>query len=222
MTQFILFDLDGTLIDGVDDLVNALNVVLSRHALLPITRLELEPMLGDGMRMLAKRAFWSRNVALSDQDLSKACEDFVIAYKATDYADTRLYPGVTPTLLQLHDEGWRIGLASNKFTEPCHGILNRLGIHPLFSVVAGGDATQVKKPDGGHLRYALEQMGFQPGDRAVMVGDHANDVDAARGAGISAIAVALEVSPTRANSLGADAVVTDFAALPSVLEKIFC
>lgn len=221
MNRFILFDLDGTLIDGVADLLNALNSVLAKHSLPPLSRPELESMLGDGMRMLTRRAFASRNTSLAESDFEQACADFLTTYKATDYAGTRLYPGVASTLLQLHSDGWRIGLASNKFTEPCHGILQRLGIHPLFSVIAGGDATTVKKPDGGHLRYALEQMGFQTGDRAVMVGDHANDVNAARAAGLTAIAVALEVDPARANSLGADAVVTDFTELPAVLARLF-
>lgn len=220
MSRFILFDLDGTLIDGVDDLVNSLNVVLIKHALAPITRTELEPMLGDGMRMLTKRAFASRNVMLEATELDTTCSEFLTAYKASEYTATRLYPGVAATLRQLHDEHWRIGLASNKFTDPCHSILKRLGIHELFRVVAGGDATSVKKPDKGHLLFALQQMGFQQGDRAVMVGDHANDVDAARGAGIAAVAVALEVSPARANSLGADAVITEFSALPAALAGI--
>jgi phosphoglycolate phosphatase len=220
MTRFILFDLDGTLIDGVDDLVSSLNVVLRKHQLPPLTR--LEAMLGDGMRMLTQRAFASRHITLAAADFNTACDDFLAAYKATGYGATRLYAGVADTLRQLHADGWRIGLASNKMTNPCEGILQRLGIRELFSVVAGGDATSVKKPDGGHLLFALEQMGFQreSGDTAVMVGDHANDVDAARAAGITAIAVALEVDATRANSLCADAVVTDFATLPAVLARI--
>lgn len=222
MSRFILFDLDGTLIDGVDDLVNSLNVVLHKHQLQPLTRRELEAMLGDGMRVLAQRGFAARGVTLTAAEHNAACDDFLVAYKATGYAATRLYAGVAETLQQLHGAGWHIGLASNKLTDPCESILQRLGIRALFTVVAGGDATSVKKPDGGHLLYALQQMGFrrEAGDTAVMVGDHANDVDAARAAGIAAIAVALEVDATRASSLGADAVVTDFAELPAVLATI--
>jgi phosphoglycolate phosphatase len=65
-------------------------------------------------------------------------------------------------------------------------------------------------------------MGYQPAqaDLAVMVGDHANDVAAARAAGIAAIAVALEVDDSRARSLGADAVVRDFSTLPAVLAAL--
>ena len=222
MNRFILFDLDGTLIDGVDDLVIALNVVLHSHQLPSLTRPELESMLGDGMRMLMQRAFASRGVTLPAAVFNQACDDFLAAYKATGYRDTKLYAGVTDTLHKLQADGWHIGLASNKLTDPCESILQRLGIRQLFSVVAGGDATNVKKPDAGHLLYTLDQMGFQSdsGDTAVMVGDHANDVDAARAAGITAIAVAFEVDAARAHSLGADAVVTDFATLPAALTAI--
>lgn len=213
--NFILFDLDGTLIDGVDDLVNALNAVLRAHQLQPLTRHELEPMLGDGMRMLTQRAFAARKTTLSAAEFNQACDDFLTAYQSTHYVDTRLYAGVADTLHKLHADGWRIGLASNKLTNPCESILQRLGIRELFTVVAGGDATSVKKPDAGHLLYALDKLGYQAtaGDKALMVGDHANDIDAARAAGIAAIAVALEVDASRANSLGADAVITDFSEL---------
>ncbi|MDP2700001.1 HAD family hydrolase [Thalassospira sp.] len=222
MAKFILFDLDGTLIDGVEDLVFAMNKVLARQNLAAIDRPALEAMLGDGVRMLTRRALAARNVTLPKDDFEAACDQFLADYKDTDYARTRLYDGVADTLRLLHQTGWNIGLASNKPTEPCERILAKLGIRDLFVTVAGGDAASVKKPDGGHLRFALAAMGHNPasGDVAVMVGDHANDVDAARDAGIAAIAVAFEVEDARAKSLGADAVLTDFATLPAALAKL--
>jgi phosphoglycolate phosphatase len=222
VSGFILFDLDGTLIDGVDDLLMAINIVLADAGLAPLARPALEGMLGDGMRTLAQRAFAARNRLLSDTDSELVLAAFLRAYEATHYAHTRLYDGVADTLRQLHAEGWRIGLASNKLSGPCNEILLRLGIRELFAVVAGGDATTVKKPAGGHLLYALAKMGYQPTQAglAVMVGDHANDVDAARAAGIMAIAVALEVDDSHARSLGADAVVSEFSTLPGVLAAL--
>jgi phosphoglycolate phosphatase len=217
--RFILFDLDGTLIDGVEDLVAAINVVLGQHGLAPIDRSTLEPMLGDGMRVLAQRVFAARGVTVDGTELDQLTLAYLAAYKATQYRYTRLFAGVEDTLRALRAQDWRIGLASNKMTEPCEQILRRLGVLDLFAVVAGGDAAGVRKPDPGHLRHALERLGFDAarGDRAVMVGDHANDVMAARGCHITAIAVAFETDPTRAQSLGADAVLTDFRDLPAAL-----
>lgn len=222
MTRFILFDLDGTLIDGVDDLVMAMNQLLAQHALPGLTRAELEPMLGDGARMLTKRAFATRNQSLEGDALEAAYDKFVSLYEATAYRDTYLYQDAETTLRQLHQEGWKIGLASNKPTKPCREILSILRIDDLFGVIAGGDATDVRKPDGGHLAFALDKMGYNAarGDFAVMVGDHANDINAARAINIAAIAVAFEVDDSKARSLGADAVLTRFSQLPDALKKI--
>jgi phosphoglycolate phosphatase len=174
------------------------------------------------MRMLTKRALAAQGVSLTAPAFDAACEQFLQVYEAGGYAHTRLYDGVAVTLRALRNDGWLIGLASNKPTVPCNHILTRLGIHELFSIVAGGDATSVRKPDARHLLYALEHMGYdtKAGDIAVMVGDHANDIVAAREAGIGAIAVAFETSDQRARSLAADAVVTDFTRLPAVAGAI--
>lgn len=218
--RHILFDLDGTLIDGVPDLLCAINGVLAGRALPALQRPALEAMLGDGMRALVQRAFAAYGITLEPAAFEAACADYAAGYRATGYRHTRLYPGVASTLEQLHAEGWTIGLASNKPTAPCEAILTQLGIRHLFSAVAGGDAAPVRKPDPGHLRHALHLLGHSGSAPAVMVGDHANDVLAARGAGLAAVAVALETDPARALALGADAVLTDFSALPAALATL--
>ncbi|MDR0780915.1 MAG: HAD-IA family hydrolase [Pseudomonadales bacterium] len=218
----ILFDLDGTLIDGVDDLVAAINVVLRDSGLTPVDRALLEPMLGDGMRALAQRVFAAHGVTAEGEALDQLARAYLAAYKATRYHHTRLFNGVADTLRALHAQGWRIGLASNKLTEPCEQILRRLGVYDFFTVIVGSDAAGVRKPDPGHLRHALAGLGFDAarGDRAVMVGDHANDIRAARGCGIVAIAVAFATDPARARGLGADALLTDFRDLPAALAQL--
>lgn len=222
MAKFILFDLDGTLIDGVDDLLSAMNETLAAHELASLARPELEAMLGDGTKMLTKWAFDARGVTIDGQQLDDYEADFTARYIDTDYTHTRLFENAEATLRNLASDGWIIGLASNKPTSPCKRILERLGVSDLFTVIAGGDAIHVKKPDGAHLAFALDQAGYDRtrGDIAIMVGDHANDVNAARDFGIPAIAVAFEVDDTYANNLGADGVVTAFENLPGVIEKI--
>jgi phosphoglycolate phosphatase len=221
MAKFILFDLDGTLIDGVDDILFAMNDLLAAHDHAPLVRHDIEAMLGDGTWMLTKRAFAARGSEPSDAMLDELNVDFNARYVETDYAHTRLFEHAEPVLRQLKSDGWAIALASNKPEAPCKAILTKLGVADLFSVIAGGDSFEVKKPDGRFLEFVLGQLGFdRKADTAIMVGDHANDVDAARAAGIYAIAVAMEVDDTRAQSLGADGLTTDYLQLQNTITGI--
>ncbi|WP_033067629.1 HAD-IA family hydrolase [Thalassospira australica] len=221
MAKFILFDLDGTLIDGVDDILFAMNELLAAHGHAPLVRHDIEAMLGDGTWMLTKRAFAARGATPSDAMLDELNADFNARYVETDYAYTRLFENVETVLRQLTSDGWTIALASNKPEAPCKAILAKLGIADLFAVIAGGDSFEVKKPDGRFLGFVLEKLGFdKSSDTAVMVGDHANDVNAARAAGIHAIAVAMEVDDARARSLGADAVITTYRELHDAISQL--
>ncbi|WP_417837370.1 HAD family hydrolase [Thalassospira tepidiphila] len=221
MAKFILFDLDGTLIDGVDDILFAMNDLLAAHGHAPLVRHDIEAMLGDGTWMLTKRAFAARGSEPTDEMLDELNVDFNARYVETDYAYTRLFENAETVLRQLKSDGWTIALASNKPEAPCKAILTKLGVADLFSVIAGGDSFEVKKPDGRFLGFVLDQLGFDKStDTAIMVGDHANDVNAARAAGIHAIAVAMEFDATRAKSLGADAAITNYLQLDSTITRI--
>lgn len=221
MAKFILFDLDGTLIDGVDDILFAMNELLAAHGHAPLVRHDIEAMLGDGTWMLTKRAFAARDAAPDDAMLDELNADFNARYVETDYAHTRLFENAENILRQLKSDGWTIALASNKPEAPCKAILTKLGVADLFAIIAGGNSFEVKKPDGRFLRFVLDQLGFDKStDTAIMVGDHANDVDAARAADIHAIAVAMEVDDGRARSLGADAVVANYQDIPAAINLV--
>lgn len=146
MAKFILFDLDGTLIDGVDDILFAMNDLLAAHGHAPLVRHDIEAMLGDGTWMLTKRAFAARGSEPSDAMLDELNVDFNARYVETDYAYTRLFEHAEPVLRQLKSDGWTIALASNKPEAPCKTILTKLGVADLFSVIAGGDSFEVKNP----------------------------------------------------------------------------
>lgn len=221
MAKFILFDLDGTLIDGVDDILFAMNDLLAAHGHAPLVRHDIEAMLGDGTWILTKRAFAARSATPTDAMLDELNIDFNARYTETDYAYTRLFKNAETVLAQLKSDGWTIALASNKPEGPCKAILTNLGVADLFSVIAGGDSFEVKKPDGRFLGLLLEKLGFdQTNDTAIMVGDHSNDVNAAYDFGIPAISVAFEADDTHTENLGASGVVTAFETLPDRIGKI--
>ena len=85
--------------------------------------------------------------------------------------------------------------------------------------VRGGDTLSVRKPDGGHVSWVMEQLGATA-DRAVMVGDNHNDIEAARGAGIPVIAVSYGYPHFPTAEMGADAIIDHFTELPEMLDTL--
>jgi phosphoglycolate phosphatase len=220
MAKFILFDLDGTLIDGVDDILFAMNDLLAAHGHAPLLRHDIEAMLGDGTWMLTKRAFAARGETPDDAMLDELNVDFNARYVETDYADTRLFENAETVLRQLKSDGWTIALASNKPEGPCKAILTKLGIADLFAVIAGGDSFDVKKPDGRFLEFVLKKLGFdETTDTAIMVGDHANDVNAARDAGIQYLFVRFGALTSTTLQLSGKQVTTNFIDILEFCQK---
>jgi phosphoglycolate phosphatase len=97
-------------------------------------------------------------------------------------------------------------------------LLLAVGLLPLMRAIGGGDSFPVRKPDPAHLLATLHAAGGDPAT-AVMVGDHANDVAAARGAGVKCVFVTWGYGPS-SMAEGADAVVDDVDELAAVLSGL--
>jgi phosphoglycolate phosphatase len=182
MSPTLLLDLDGTLVDSVPDIAAALNRTLAARGLAPFTDRETAGMVGDGSDRLLARAFAARGAVPDD----KALPELVADYAANATVATRLFPGVAETLAAMHGHGWMLAVCTNKLEAPARTLLDALGILKLLAAVGGADTVPARKPDPAHLLVTLAAMG---GDatHAVMLGDHANDVKAARAAGMPAI-----------------------------------
>ena len=113
MPDFLLvFDLDGTLVDSVPDLTNALNLVLRERGYGPLSRAEVAPMVGDGVPILVARAFLARGG--SESEAAAALPHYVEIYEANATALTRPYPDVRETLVALGGRGYRHAVCTNK------------------------------------------------------------------------------------------------------------
>lgn len=214
----LVFDLDGTLIDSAPDLLAALNRVLAEDRLPPIALQDLKMMVGDGAATLVQRGYGRAGQALAGADLADRTARFVRLYEAVVAELTRPYPEVPETLAVLADEGYRLGICTNKPAGPARAVLAALGLLDFFQTVQGGDSGPVRKPDPGHLRAVLAALAT-PAGAAVMIGDSPVDVATARAAGIPVIAFAHGYSRVPVAELGADAVLEDFAALPALLRR---
>ncbi len=178
--QAVIFDLDGTLIDSAPDIAAVVNRVLAADGLQPLDLPTLRDMIGDGAGALLERAFAARGEKAQAQHLAA----FVADYQANPVVETQLYDGLPQVLAQLRAEGRPLGICTNKPMAPTLRILDRLGLGDMFGAVVGGDSTPHRKPDPAHLAATLAGLGT---DRAIMIGDHENDLRAAEGLGLPVI-----------------------------------
>ncbi|MES2710339.1 MAG: phosphoglycolate phosphatase [Pseudomonadota bacterium] len=178
----MLLDLDGTLVDSVPDLADALNRLLAAHGQTPLDRASVTGFVGDGVAALVERGFTARGMAVP----AGAVDDFLADYTPRAAELTRPFPGIAEMLAELRGAGWRLAVCTNKPEAAARALLETLGLAPLMDALGGGDSFAVRKPDPGHLHATLALLGGV-GSRAVMLGDHANDVVSARAAGIPVI-----------------------------------
>jgi phosphoglycolate phosphatase len=214
VARTLLLDLDGTLVDTAPDLSAALNRLMVSRGLAPFSLAETKAMIGDGVTVLVGRAFAARGGTPDDQ----AMADFGHDYGAHLADASQPFPGV-PAFLRAHaDAGWRMAVCTNKTEAAARTLLETLGLLRFVGAIGGGDSFPVRKPDPVHLLSTLRLVGGEPA-RAVMVGDHRNDVVAAHGAGMKVVFVTWGYGPV-AMGEGADAVVGDLPALTAAVERL--
>ncbi len=217
--QAIVWDLDGTLIDSAPDIAAALNALLSEHGLAGHSLEQVKSMIGSGVATLIDRGFTAAGSSLDPSEADIAVKRFTALYGARAANATRLYDDVVETLEVLSASGYVHGLCTNKPRALAARILARLGIDKRFGAIVGGDCTPVRKPAPVPLLACLEGLGIATKD-AVMVGDSAADLGAARAAGLPAVLVTFGYSQVPVHTLGADAVVDRLAELPAILQGL--
>ncbi len=216
----ILFDLDGTLIHSAPDLRDALNRLLIGEGRRELDLAAVQMMIGDGVRMLVERGFDATGEAPTEAALDRLTEDFIADYEPNSAVKTVPFPGAVRTVKALHEAGHAMAVCTNKPAAAAHLILEKFGFIPYFPVLIGGDTlNEIRKPDPRFLVAALEQLGAVTAANAVMVGDNANDLAAARGAGIKVVLATFGYTGIPAAELGADGLFERFDDLPALLQS---
>ena len=182
--QLVIFDLDGTLLDTLDDLADAVNWALKQEQLPRRTREEVRAFVGNGIRNLIERAVPAgTEVAQTDR---------VFAGFKARYADhcadkTRPYPGILELLARLRAEGIRTAVVSNK-ADFAVQTLCRDYFPGLVDCAVGERAGIPKKPAPDSVQEVLRALKISR-EQAVYVGDSEVDVVTARNAGMDGILV---------------------------------
>ena len=210
-----VFDLDGTLIDTIQDLGTAVDAAMAANSLPLHTLGEYRMMVGHGVKNLVRTAMPER--CREDEALFESClAAFFTYYTAHITVHSRPYPGIHGLLLDLRSAGIRIAVASNKFQEGTQTLISTFFPDVEFAAVLGGRDDLPLKPDAAVIDLAREMAGAGPGSRVVMVGDSATDIRTAANAGVDSIAVSWGFRP-REELLAAGAIADDAEQLAALL-----
>lgn len=208
-----IFDLDGTLVDTAEDIVAATDALLAERGLAAVGLEAGRRMIGDGARVLVERAFAAQNTPLADPDAALA--RWFELYSADIARHSRPYPNVRDTLSELKKRGLKLGVCTNKATQPAQELLAALDLASFFDAVVGGDVPH-RKPDARHLLRTAERLGTAP-KSCLMVGDSPNDAAAAKAAKMKLVVVDWGYTPIAPALLGGDKLISDFAELKGLI-----
>jgi phosphoglycolate phosphatase len=189
--DFLIFDLDGTLIDSKLDLAHSVNAARAQFGLPPLDLELIGKYVGNGAPVLVRRAMGPE---FNEEDLAKALEFFLAYYDSHKLDNTRPYPGVPEALEELDRNGVRMAVLTNKPVRISGRIVDGLGLSKYFTHVYGGNSFERKKPDPLGVETLLAEVGV-PKERTMMVGDSAVDVQTARNAGIKVCGVTYGFQP---------------------------
>lgn len=216
MIRLVVFDCDGTLVDGQSAICDAMETAFTAADLPRPERNAVRRVVGlslpQALARLAPDAAADRHAIA------------VEAYKASfrgarseGRVEEPLYPGVAALLARLHDQGRQLGVATGKSDRGLGHCLRRHGVAALFATLQTADR-HPSKPHPAMLEAALFEAGAAPHE-AVMVGDTVFDIAMARAAGVRAIGVAWGYhEPSELTAAGASGIATSAEHLEELID----
>jgi phosphoglycolate phosphatase len=215
-----MIDLDGTLADTIPDLAEAANRMLRE-----LGRPALEPALirtfvGKGIPRLVERALAGNlDGRVDGAQLERALPLYERCYAEVNGKHTVVFPGVREGLQRLRAMRLPLACVTNKAERFTRALLEQLDLAPSFEQVIAGDTLPQKKPDPQPLLHACRGFGITPGEM-LMIGDSANDVEAARAAGCPVFCVDYGYNEGRdVRELDVDAIVASLIDATRLIQK---
>lgn len=210
--KLVIFDLDGTLVNSIEDITNSLNYATGPFGLAPKTVDEVAALVGEGITKVIERVIGVERLQHRDEVVKR----FLEFYSDHIVDNTFPYPGVRETLESLN--GYKKAVISNKREGLSIKALEALDLLRFFDLVVGSDSTTEKKPSPVPVFHVLSKLGLNQQD-AVMVGDSDLDIAAGKGAGVGTVGVTYGYRD-REYLKDADFIIDDIKELPKLIRGL--
>ena len=180
--DFVLFDLDGTLTDSAEGIVNSVVYALERKGVPYVSKQELRRFVGPPLQ-----ASFRDHCGFSEEEAKDAVRVFREYFTEKGIYENAVYEGVPEMLLSLCKAGFKLAVATSKPEAFAKQILERFDLAKYFTVIAGASMDGTDKPTV--IRLALSRLNTEPSSRVLMVGDREHDILGAKEVGISSLGV---------------------------------
>lgn len=186
MIKCVIFDLDGTLVDTIDDLGNACNYLLKKQGIEPEwTKDDYKRFVGNGAKLLVSRAFKEK---LSEEELDRQYKLFKVKYNEIKLDNAYAYDGMISVVSELKNRGYKLAVCTNKPNEAAVDMVECVYGKNTFDYIMGAIDSVAKKPAPDMPAKILQALNVSA-DECVWIGDSNVDIESAENIGCKSIAV---------------------------------
>lgn len=212
----IILDLDGTILNTLDDLRDSVNVALKKGGFPCRSLEEIRTFVGNGARNLIIRSLPN---GANDETIEKTLADFKAHYETNKTNKTAPYDGMIELLYTLKKKGCKLAIVSNKHDDAVQGLFKKY-FSDVCDFALGNCDFLPKKPAPDMVHYAIEKLGEEV-DSAVYIGDSEVDITTANNSGIPCISVSWGFRDEGTlKEAGATHIAKDAKELLEIIEKI--
>lgn len=217
MIKLVIFDLDGTLLNTLEDLTDSGNHILRRYGFPVHAKDKYRHFVGNGIPMLVRRMLPPGH---NDEVYKKCLDEFVAYYEEHKTDKTHPYAGIAEALAQLQEEGIKIAVATNKIHSAVAPLMKNFFPTILFDALSGQQPGMLPKPNPQTVVRIFEDTGCSA-EETLYAGDSAVDMDTAHNAGLRAIGVLWGYrSKQELETAGADWLIRDPSELLPLVKQI--
>ena len=216
MIKAVIFDLDGTLLNSLIDIMDSVNIVLKEHNLPTHSLDDYKMFIGNGIEVLAKKSLQDKYSNINFDDFLMRVKEI---YSERQILKTKPYDGITKMLKSLNDLSIKIAILSNKPNEFTKHVVNHFFNDINFEIILGSRKDVPRKPNPQAVFEILENLNIEK-DNAIFVGDTSTDMQTGKNAGLKTIGVSWGFrSVNELKDNGADFIVNNPNEIIKIIDK---